>query len=367
MRAKHRWMALPLVCSVLGCATTPALRLDTGSGRTVIHEPPFDVKPVVVDPGEFAEVVSRMLLEMPLSLGSEEGSGRVRVASWRTDKGSPSSLFLDERERRSLALSYALDSVWEGVAVAVKATINPIALKAMVSSALCAYLMLLVAPEPVTKFVAIALATYLIAYVGVGPLWNMVRAFQQLRDESRNASSFAQLEEAGHRFGRVVGDNGARVLIMALLAAAGGRAAMTTRGPMLPSYARAALAAEANGGFSLAAVAAGGVQSITLTASGVVVGLAPSAVAMMAWGKGGDAAPSRPWPGDDPTKPPAEDWEWRGPDAPGGEKGAWVNKNNPRESLHPDFNHGPPGPHWDWNTPDGKRWRIFPGGRVEPK
>ncbi len=69
----------------------------------------------------------------------------------------------------------------------------------------------------------------------------------------------------------------------------------------------------------------------------------------------------------DGTTPPAEGWEWRGPDAPGGPRGGWVSPDG-SESLHPDFGHPQPvGPHVDWNDPSGGRWRIFPDGTCTPK
>lgn len=77
-------------------------------------------------------------------------------------------------------------------------------------------------------------------------------------------------------------------------------------------------------------------------------------------------SPSDPIP-DDPTMPPGEDWEWRGNGDAGSDRGAWVNTET-GETLHPDLNHGPPiGPHWDYKDREGNEWRIFPGGRQEPK
>ena len=54
------------------------------------------------------------------------------------------------------------------------------------------------------------------------------------------------------------------------------------------------------------------------------------------------------WPGDDPTVPPGDGFEWRGNGPIGSDKGAWFNPFT-RDSLHPDLNH-PAGipPHWDW-------------------
>jgi RHS repeat-associated protein len=69
----------------------------------------------------------------------------------------------------------------------------------------------------------------------------------------------------------------------------------------------------------------------------------------------------------DPTTPPFPGWTWKGPDAPGGQKGGWVSPDE-TQSLHPDPAHPGIGPHTDWNFPGGgKGWRIFPDGRCEPK
>ncbi len=85
-------------------------------------------------------------------------------------------------------------------------------------------------------------------------------------------------------------------------------------------------------------------------------------------GKGNDVPkPSVDYPGDDPTVPPGEDWEWRGPDAPRGDRGAWYNPKT-KESLKPDLNHEPPvGPHWDYGTKGKPSYRWYPNGTFELK
>ncbi|MBF6354919.1 hypothetical protein IU449_10230 [Nocardia higoensis] len=84
---------------------------------------------------------------------------------------------------------------------------------------------------------------------------------------------------------------------------------------------------------------------------------------------GGTPSPSAPVPSwTDGSVSPGPGWEWRGPDAPGGARGAWFNPGTD-ESWHPDLNH-PPGvdPHWDYVDPrDGQHWRMFEDGRFEPK
>ncbi len=76
-----------------------------------------------------------------------------------------------------------------------------------------------------------------------------------------------------------------------------------------------------------------------------------------------------PYPGDDPTQSPGEDWEWRGQpgSVPGDKNGNWYNPKT-GESLSPDLDHPPPiEPHWDWRAPDGKWYRYYPNGSLELK
>ena len=279
---------------------------------------PVESEPVEVSEEEFKNAVMQLVLDMELSvtlneserddsrtlLASAQGTvdgaqGRTvlpsyeRICQRQSDPDSCLSLLtggftLGPMERRMLALYFALDTVWEGVEEAIKDLANPAALRAMITTMLGAALVMLVAPEPVTKLVAIALTASLIAYLGTGPVWHIGQAFLRLLEESKDARNFSELERVGHRFGKVLGDNGTRVLVVVALAALGGKHAMATQGPRLPGAAQAALRAQAEGGFRLSAAFAGEVQAISIPAAGVLnITLAPTAVAAMALGSGG--------------------------------------------------------------------------------
>jgi len=324
-----RCIVVALAVSLGGCATSGVVRIETGRGRTVEYNPPSTPRVVEVGQREFLQAVSRLarnrrvLVELataftpqPIPWQSTDASGPARAGGLlRSDPGpwgrvtlvgfnseggerregwrDRSTLIgaaqnLTERERLNLALSAALDTVWDGVGEAVRATLNPQELRAMLVSMVCGYMLMIVLPEPVTKFIAIALTAYLVAYIGYFPLWNIVRAFRHMRADCGQAQQVRELTDAGHRFGAALGDNGGRILIMAALAVAGGKASLSSRGPTLPGYARAAAASEVNFGLRLSAVAEGGVTSITLATPGaVVVGAAPAAVASTAWEGGG--------------------------------------------------------------------------------
>ena len=85
-------------------------------------------------------------------------------------------------------------------------------------------------------------------------------------------------------------------------------------------------------------------------------------------GSAGGGSGKREYPGNDPSKSPGKNFEWRGKGDPSTGKGAWVNSKT-GETLHPDLNHGAPhGPHWDYNYPGGGNgFRIYPDGSMTPK
>ncbi|WP_233583525.1 hypothetical protein [Corallococcus sp. CA053C] len=223
------------------------MRLDTGEGEPLVYTPPTNVGPIEIDGDAFQTVMTQLVLDMRFSLlAKEEASPRLRLAAWGDEprnqgrdygawcsrQAAPGECltlledgftFLDAGARRKMALSFAWDGVWDGVQDAVREVVNPLALKAMITSAMAAYMLLVVAPEPVTKLVAIALTTYVIAYIGLDSFVSLVKGWQRLSLDSERAGSLQELEQAGKHFGQVMGQSGARILILALTAALGGR------------------------------------------------------------------------------------------------------------------------------------------------
>jgi hypothetical protein len=61
-------------------------------------------------------------------------------------------------------------------------------------------------------------------------------------------SSFAELREAGERFGKVIGPNSVRILLLLGTAAVGETAALVSKAPKLPGFAKAAGALESHAG-----------------------------------------------------------------------------------------------------------------------
>jgi len=314
MRGTWRGLGLLLVVPWLAaCVSGPPVRLETGQGAPLVYRPPADEPPPVrVSQQEFVSALTDLMLQAPMSLELPRREGRVVRASWSASTGEPAQAWMERQcapseppegclvlpsnapppetlARLRLALSFAMDTVWEGAAVPLSEYMDPLAFKVMVYTALCTYLVLLLAPvpEPVTKGVAAVLTVYLVAYLGLGPMRELVRAGDRLLEESERATSTEELRAAGQRFGRMLGDSGMRVLLLMVTTALGGKGSMVGKGPKLPGFGKAALLSPVRTGVRLEA--AGQVGTVVLGAEELVVGLAPTAVAANAMGPGGGA------------------------------------------------------------------------------
>ena len=299
-----------------GCTITRVVHIDAGNGRRVVHTS-VDVDPVEVNEKEFKAALTQLILDMRMEVAFRESDAadqrewvrsRSLLASTKgladSSSGSlPESLYaricpdsdeclslvggtgltFSRKDRTLMALSFALDTVWESVEAEVGKMLNPVMLRAMVTSAAMTVLLTMAIPEPVTKVIAVALTAAMVAYLGVVPVWEMGQGFVRLWDDAERATSVIELQDIGHRFGRVLGTNGTRVLVLLVTAALGGKSAMAAQGPKLPGFPQAALRAQAEAGFPLGAALNGGVTSIALPAAGVLnVSLAPGAVAALA-------------------------------------------------------------------------------------
>lgn len=297
----------------------PTVRLESSTGESIAFTPKPSPAPLRLSEGALRDALARWVLEVPLPVRAALSESSVVLASagdaarvdrafqrwglWCHAGQSPredgclslleQGFSLAEAERVQLAVSFSLDTVMEGVDAAVRDTVSPKVLGAMVAGMLASYALMLAAPEPVfTKGTALLLTAFMVAYLGTGPFWNMVRASRELVDASRRATTFAELEEAGHHFGRVMGEDGTRALVLLLTAALGGGQGLAARGTLLPGFARAEAVGLAQLGFRLSSVAE--VESIALTASGgFVLRVAPTVMAMAT--QGGGTQPGGYW------------------------------------------------------------------------
>ncbi len=186
-----------------------------------------------------------------------------------------------------MALALAVGPALEGVDAEVRAMLNPTRVLATLSFTITAYMALLIAPEPVTKGVAAAFSLLMWGYLG-WEFFDLLRAYAQLYADAPRASSFAELREVGERFGKVIGPNSVRILVMVATAAIGETAALMSRGPRLPGFRQASRTVELNTGLRLMDAATSAERVIVSMNEGALRVVLPiNAVSMSARDEGG--------------------------------------------------------------------------------
>ncbi len=216
--------------------------------------------------------------------------------------------YLRTDDRRTLALALAFGSVLEETKAALGRELSPQVLMASCMWTLGTYLALWLVPEPTTKLLAAGLSVVLVGWLGVDTLWGLMDGWATLATRAHGASTFAELREAGEGFGRVLGTDAARAMILAVGALTGrtlGEAAARVR--TLPGYGLASAQWQAQGGAAVLgqlevmaaqegalARAVVAVETVAATPPG------PLAVVMLKQGQGGGrppgAAPRPSWP-----------------------------------------------------------------------
>ncbi|MFP2911037.1 AHH domain-containing protein [Pyxidicoccus sp. 3LFB2] len=308
--------ALLLILVGAGCASTRGVRLETGEGPPLVYVPPTWGGAVEVDEDDFEAALARLVLELPLSLRPSEAGWLVRASTrgGMVDRALRSTLQrdygrwcraheaagnclslledglgLDETDRLKLALGLSLEPMHESLADAVEDTLNPTFFKAVVVSALMSWVILAAAPEPLFTKAAAAVALVMVAYLGADVFLKVVAACGELKRAADRATTFQELEEAGARFGGVVGDAGARIFVLAVAAAVsggttGGAAWLASRLPLFPGIGQAAALSASQVGVNLTAIDQ--VRAVAVVEGSLVITLAPNAVAMAAKGGG---------------------------------------------------------------------------------
>jgi hypothetical protein len=242
-----------------------------------------DFAPVQVSDTEFREAFTQLILEVPLRVATRPAgplAGRPVLASWPSSgagdnsveggyarlcerRGSPGDCFwllgegphdtlLSHRDRFALALGLALTPAVEA-ATGVLQGFSAHAMTALLTG-LSFYLVVLMAPEPISKGLALAMTVFLWGYLG-HELWGLISTTKQLWDEVEAASTFSELRGASERYAQVLGPNTLRVLILLATWKAGAKGEEAMTGSGLPGFSQAMRNAATVGGLRLPAAA----------------------------------------------------------------------------------------------------------------
>ncbi|MFE8596734.1 SitA5 family polymorphic toxin [Archangium violaceum] len=206
--------------------------------------------------------------------------------------------YLKADDRRTMALALAFGSVLEETKAALGRELDPQVLVASCMWTLGTYLALWLVPEPTTKLLAASLSVILVAWLGVDTLWGLMDGWALMATQAHEATTFAELRDAGEGFARVLGTDAARAMILAVGALTGrtvGEVAARVRA--LPGYGLASAQWRAQGGAAVLgrletvaaqegalARAVAAVETVTATPHG------PLAVVMFKKGRDGGAS-----------------------------------------------------------------------------
>ncbi|WP_309889993.1 hypothetical protein [Archangium sp.] len=285
-------------------------------GESIFATLPTDFRPVQVGDSEFTAALATLVLDIPLRVATScsplyvgrqlaLASAPLSGEQWQSElarsygrfcerRGTPGdclTLFedgprLQDDDKRSMALALAVGPALEGVGAEVRAMLDPTRVLATVSIALAGYLALLLAPEPVSKGVAAAFTVLLWGYLG-WEFFDLLRAYGQLYEDAPRASTFAELRDVGERFGRVIGPNSVRILVLVGTAAIGETAALVSKAPKLPGFRQASRAVEVNAGVRMVDAATGAERIFVSVNEGTIRVVLPVNVVSMTARNGG--------------------------------------------------------------------------------
>ncbi|WP_451966881.1 AHH domain-containing protein [Archangium violaceum] len=298
---------------------------EVGDERVLLSVPPrFGA--VRVSDSELDEALATLVLNVPLRLADcpvplylhrklALASAPLTGEEWRTplarsyesfcerqgSQGDCLGLFkdgpgLDGEDKRDLALALSVNAALEARDAELRSMFSTTQLWTTLSITIIGYMALVAAPEPVSKGVAAALALLMWGYLG-WELFDLIRAWFRLWEEAAEASTFAELREAGDRFGKVIGPNSVRILLLLGTAAVGETAALMSKAPTLPGFAQAAGALESHAGIRDVLMAAQEADKVKVAvAEGTFSVVLPANVVSMAARGAPAGAPARTAP-----------------------------------------------------------------------
>jgi hypothetical protein len=158
--------------------------------------------------------------------------------------------YLRTDDRRTLALALAFGSVLDETREALaRELLDARVLVSMVVWTVALYCMMWVVPEPTTKAVAATLTVILMGWLGLETVYGLMDGWARLAQAAHEATTFEELRAAGDEFGKVLGEDAARVMMLAVATLTGRTLGeVVARVKSLPGYRLAGAQWEAQGG-----------------------------------------------------------------------------------------------------------------------
>ncbi|QRN94807.1 hypothetical protein JRI60_37695 [Archangium violaceum] len=193
---------------------------------------------------------------VPLTPEADEAL-KAKYLKWCEHRGGGDCLglledgpYLRADDRRTLALALAFGSVLDETREALgRQLLDVRALVSMAVWTVALYCMMWVVPEPTTKAVAASLTVILMGWLGLQTVYELMDGWARMADVAHHASTFEELRTAGGEFGKVLGEDAARAMILAVATLSGHTLGqVASRVKSLPGFNFAGAQFEAQGG-----------------------------------------------------------------------------------------------------------------------
>jgi hypothetical protein len=182
---------------------------------------------------------------------------KARYLRWCEGQGGGDCMgFLDDGpylqadDRRAFALALAFGSVLDETREALARELLDVrALISMIVWSVALYCMLWLVPEPTTKLVTATLTVLLMGYLGLRTVYGLMDGWARMAEAAHHATTYEELRAAGAEFGKVLGEDAARAMILAVATLSGHTLGqVVTRVKSLPSIHLAQAQWNAQGG-----------------------------------------------------------------------------------------------------------------------
>ncbi|AKJ05687.1 hypothetical protein ATI61_102744 [Archangium gephyra] len=213
-------------------------KLEAYAGRGYTWIPERQEGPVVLTP-QAEEALRENYLKWCEPLGGGDCRGLL-------DDGG----YLRTDDRRTLALSIALGHVLDETQAALgRELLDTRALVSMVVWTVALYCAMWLVPEPATKALAAGMTLLLMSYLGLSTVYGLMDGWARMADTAHHATTFEELRAAGAEFGKVLGEDAARAMILAVATLSGHTLGqVVARVKSLPGFSLAGARFEAQGG-----------------------------------------------------------------------------------------------------------------------
>ncbi len=158
-----------------------------------------------------------------------EAALREKYLQWCERRGGGDCLgllddapYLRTDDRRTLVLALAFGTVLDETREALARELLDVrALVSMVVWTVALYCLLWAVPEPTTKALAAGLTLLLVGYLGLSTVYGLMDGWARMDEAAHQATTFEELRAAGEAFGKVLGEDAARAMILAVTTLAG--------------------------------------------------------------------------------------------------------------------------------------------------